>query len=71
MELPTSHRLPLSWLAEAASIPIQYRAYSEIVPPAARDTAQLDALRVAVLDYKPAQAIARRQRDSGLWGGAF
>jgi hypothetical protein len=30
---------------------------------------RLEALRAAVLDYKPVLAIARRQKDSGLWGG--
>lgn len=69
MELPTSHRLPLSWLLQAASPPIQYRAYAEIVPDPARDPVQLDALRTAALAYKPALAIARKQRDTGLWGG--
>ena len=69
MEFPSSHRLPRSWLFEAASIPIQYRAYAEIVPPDARDAARLQALRAAVLEYKPALAIARRQRTTGLWGG--
>ncbi len=69
MELPTSHRLPLSWLLEAASSPIQYRAYAEVVPASARDPVQLESLRVAALQYKPAQAIARRQRGNGLWGG--
>ena len=69
MELPTSHRLPLSWLLEAASSPIQYRAYAEVVPASARDPVQLESLRLAALQYKPAQAIARRQRDNGLWGG--
>ena len=68
LELPTSHRLPLSWLLEAASPPLQYRAYTEVVPESARDPVQLDALRTAVLDYKPSQAIARRQKDTGLWG---
>jgi hypothetical protein len=68
LELPTSHRLPLTWLLEAASTPIQYRVYSEVVPDAARDGAQLEALRAAALAYKPAQAIARRQGDTGLWG---
>jgi hypothetical protein len=71
VELPTSHPLPLSWLLEAASIPIQYRAYAEVVPPGDRTTVQLESLRAAVLDYKPAQAIARRQRDTGLWGGTL
>jgi hypothetical protein len=56
-------------LQEAASPPIQYRAYTEVLPDAARDPAQLEALRAAVLNYKPTLAIARRQKESGLWGG--
>jgi len=61
--------LPLSWLLEAASLPLQYRAYAEVVPEAQRDPERLAALRQAVLEYKPAQAIARKQRPTGLWGG--
>jgi len=68
VELPTSHRLPLTWLLEAASPPIQYRAYVEIVPEASREPAQVEALRTALLHYKPALAVARRQKDTGLWG---
>jgi hypothetical protein len=63
------HRLPLTWLLEAASPPIQYRAYAEVVPDSTRDPAELEALRAAVVAYKPSLAIARRQKDSGLWGG--
>src|SRR2546422_1312060 len=69
LELPTSHRLPLSWLVEAASPPVVYRAYAEVVPEAERDSARLEALRESVLHYKPAQAIARKQKATGLWGG--
>lgn len=69
MELPSSHRLPLSWLLEAASPPIQYRALAEVAPEAARDPEQLAALRTAATEWKVAQAIARKQRDTGLWGG--
>jgi len=62
--------LPLSWLLEAASPPIIYRAYAEIVPEGGRDPERLAALRQAVLDYKIAQAIARKQKAAtGLWGG--
>jgi len=62
--------LPLSWLLEAASPPIVYRAYSEVVPETARDPERLAALHQAVLDYKIAQAIARKQKAAtGLWGG--
>src|SRR5439155_4200965 len=69
LELPTSHRLPLSWLVEAASPPIVNRAYAEVVPEAERDSARLEALRESVLHYKPTQAIARKQKATGLWGG--
>ena len=69
LELPTTHRLPLSWLLQAASPAIQYRAYAEVVPDAERDPAQLAALRTAALEYKPAQAVARKQKENGLWGG--
>lgn len=41
----------------------------EVVPEAGRDPAQVDALRAAALEYKVATAIARKQRDNGLWGG--
>ena len=56
-------------MLQAASPPLQYRAYAEVVPEEGRDPGQLEALRTAVLAYKPAQAIARRQKETGLWGG--
>jgi hypothetical protein len=56
-------------LVEAASPPLVYRAYAEVVPESARDPERLEALRQAVREYKPALAIARRQRANGLWGG--
>lgn len=69
MELPSSHRLPLTWLLQAASPPIQYRAYAEIVPVEQRDPQRLADLRQAALEYTVAKAIARKQRDDGLWAG--
>src|SRR5947208_16934148 len=69
LDLPTSQRLPLSWLAEAASPPIVYRAYSEVVPEGQRDPPRLEALRQSVSQYKAAQAIARNQKTTELWGG--
>ena len=53
---------------EAASPPIQYRALAEVAPETAREPERLAALRAAVLAYKPALAIARKQKDTGLWG---
>jgi len=60
--------LPLSWLLEAASPPIQYRAYAEILPESARDPERLAALREALLAYKIPREILRKQKATGLWG---
>lgn len=60
--------MPFAWLLQAASPPLQYRALVEVVPEAVRDPGQVDALRTAALEYKVATAIARKQKDSGLWG---
>src|SRR2546427_643923 len=46
---------------EAASPPLVYRAYAEIVAEGQRDPERLAALRQSVLEYKPALAIARKQ----------
>jgi hypothetical protein len=46
---------------EAASPPLVYRAYRDVVPDAERDPERLAALAQAVLAYKPALAIARKQ----------
>jgi hypothetical protein len=56
-------------LEEAASLPIQYRALTEAAPDSARDPVRVAALREQVLQYKEALAIARKQKESGLWGG--
>ncbi|MGH7673047.1 MAG: hypothetical protein ACREMC_09105, partial [Gemmatimonadales bacterium] len=69
MEIPSTYRLPLSWLFEAASLPIQYRALSEAAPDVAREPERIAALRGQLLQYKEALAIVRKQKDTGLWGG--
>lgn len=69
MEIPSTHTVPLSWLYEAASLPIQYRTLTEVVPESARDPDRVAALREEALRYKEALAIARKQKETGLWGG--
>ncbi|HWC75415.1 MAG TPA: hypothetical protein VG454_15890 [Gemmatimonadales bacterium] len=69
MEIPSTHTVPLSWLYEAASPPIQFRTLTEIVPEASRDLERLAVLREEIQHYKEALAIVRKQKDTGLWGG--
>jgi hypothetical protein len=56
-------------LYEAASPPIQYRTLTEVVPESARDLDRVSSLREAIVRYKEALAIVRKQKDTGLWGG--
>lgn len=69
MEIPASHRFPLSWLFEAASLPLQYRSLTEVAPESARDPERVAQLRAEIQQYKEALAIARKQKETGLWGG--
>jgi hypothetical protein len=68
LEIPSTHTVPLSWLYEAASLPIQYRTLIEVVPEPSRDVERVTALRDEILHYKEALAIVRKQKDTGLWG---
>jgi len=68
LEIPSTHTVPLSWLYEAASLPIQYRTLTEVVPEPARDPERVAQLREEILHYKESLAIIRKQKDSGLWG---
>lgn len=69
MEIPSTHTVPLSWLYEAASLPIQYRTLTEVVPEPGRDPERVAALREQILHYKESLAIIRKQKETGLWGG--
>ena len=68
MEIPSTHTVPLSWLYEAASLPIQFRTLTEVVPEPARDLERVAALRDEIMNYKEALAIVRKQKETGLWG---
>jgi len=59
----------LSWIYEAASLPIQFRTLTEVVPEQARDVERLTALTGGIVHYKESLAIIRKQKDTGLWGG--
>ena len=67
LTFPTSHRVPVSWLLEHGCPAIKYRTLLEIVGTAGQP--QIEALRAELEEYPPARQIARKQKDSGVWGG--
>lgn len=66
MDLLTPHRVPLSWLTQHGSETIRLRALRELAPPG---QAGLDLMEAAVLESKPAVTVAKKQKDTGSWGG--
>lgn len=67
-DLPTSHRVPVSWLRVHATPSIKWRTLKEILPPDAAAPEDYVALRTAVMESKPVQQVLKKQRRSGLWG---
>lgn len=68
LELPTQHRIPLTWLLEHGGESIRYRSLVELAPTGFAGLEAIEAARRAVLDSKPAQAIVKKQKNDGTWG---
>jgi hypothetical protein len=71
LDLPALHRVPLGWFLEAASVPIQLRVLEEFAPHRLLDPVFADRIRQAVESFRPAAAVARKQRPDGVWGGTM
>jgi hypothetical protein len=69
LELPTQHRIPLTWLLENAGESIRYRTLAELAPAGFADPATLQTAQEAVVQSKTAQAVIKKQKESGVWGG--
>jgi hypothetical protein len=70
LELPTKRRIPLTWLVEHGGDAIRYRTLTELAP-AGHPLAAPDAVaraHEAALEAKPALAVAKRQKEGGVWG---
>src|SRR5207249_7307391 len=70
LELPASHRVPVTWLLEHGSESIRLRTRRELAyPPITVSSEALAAEEEAVVDSKLAQTVVKKQKDTGVWGG--
>lgn len=67
-ELPTSHRVPVSWLRAHACAPIKWRTLRDILPPGSAAPEDYEAIRAEALQSKQVVQVVKKQRKSGLWG---
>lgn len=68
LDLPTSYRVPVSWLRAHASAPLKWRTLKDILPPGAAAPEDYAAVQAEVVESKEVQQVIKKQRKSGLWG---
>jgi hypothetical protein len=69
LELPSEHRVPLTWLLENAGPSIRYRTYRELAPEGYAAPEIVEAAHRAIGESKTALAVVKKQKDNGIWGG--
>lgn len=69
LDLPSEHRIPLTWLLENAGASIRYRTYRELAPEGYALPEVIEAAHQSILEWKPALAVVKKQKDTGIWGG--
>ena len=69
LDLPTQHRIPLTWLLENAGPSIRYRALTELAPTGYAPPETIEAAHQAIPESKAALSIVKKQKDNGVWGG--
>lgn len=69
LDLPSEHRIPLTWLLENAGASIRYRTYRELAPEGYALPEVIEAAHQSILESKPALAVVKKQKDTGIWGG--
>lgn len=69
MDLPSEHRVPLTWLLQNAGETVRYRSLAEVAPPGSQRPEELQALQAAVAESKAVTTIIKKQKDTGIWAG--
>src|SRR6476469_8890462 len=69
LDLPNQHRIPLTWLLENAGPSIRFRTLTELAPAGHASPETIAAAHLAVAESKAAQAVVKKQKDTGVWGG--
>lgn len=69
LELPTTHRVPVTWLRQHACAAIRWRTVQNILPPGSATPVDLDLLRDELLQSKAVVQALKKQKSDGTWGG--
>ena len=67
LELASQHRVPLSWLILHGGETIRYRTLRELAPEGNAPAETVAEAQAAVIGSKAAAAVARKQKETGVW----
>ena len=67
LELASQHRVPLSWLILHGGETIRYRTLRELAPEGNAPVEAVAEAQAAVTGSKAAAAVARKQKETGVW----
>jgi hypothetical protein len=69
LDLPNSHRIPLGWLLAHGGEVVRYRTFAELAPAGTIAPETVETARAAIEPSKAVQAVIKKQKDNGTWGG--
>lgn len=69
LDLPNTHRIPVGWLLAHGGEVIRYRTFAELAPSGTIAPETIENARTALEPSKTIQAVIKKQKDSGVWGG--
>ncbi len=67
LDLPKTHKVPVSWFKTYASAPIRWRLSTEILPDGAATEVEIGDLRAELLSYRKITQAVKKQQHNGLW----
>jgi hypothetical protein len=69
LDLPNTHRIPLGWLLAHGGEVVRYRTFADLAPTDSIAPETVETARAALEASKAVQAVVKKQKDAGTWGG--
>ena len=69
LDLPNTHRIPVGWLLAHGGEVVRYRTFAELAPQGTNPPETIETARSALEPSRAVQAVIKKQKDTGTWGG--
>jgi hypothetical protein len=69
LDLPNTHRIPVGWLLAHGGEVVRYRTFAELALAGTIAQETIDSALAGVEPSKAVQAVVKKQKENGTWGG--